>query len=406
MLGAIGDDSTGPFASIAKNLICTAASAILIFKMATSNSAANRIDYLDWLRGFAVAGMFEVHCYDAWLGGAARHSSFFGWTQFSGTLPAPLFLFISGITFALITKSMRRKGVEPDKVAARTIRRGAEILGLGLLFRVQEFVLGQPAAPVSDLARVDVLNVIGITIMGMGILCWLVRRPLAAALAAIGVATAISMLTPPLWNSWRPDWLPWYLESYINGVHNLGVPQAWLFPIFPWTAFGFAGLAVGFFVFSEWAGRHRSQSLALVGVVGIAAFFLAEWFDALPMHLYAVYDYWHTSPAFFLARVGVVMAIIAAAYAWCRWGLGSVGFSPFQQLGRTSLLVYWVHIEFVYGRFTILTQQAQSIWTATLGLIVIFVGMLLLSIARTKAKGHGREILTWIRRLPQVATGD
>lgn len=100
------------------------------------------------------------------------------------------------------------------------------------------------------------------------------------------------------------------------------------------------------------------------------------------------------------------MAIIAVAYAWCRWGLGSVGFSPFQQLGRTSLLVYWVHIEFVYGRFTILTKQAQSIWTATLGLLVIFVGMLLLSIARTKAKGHGRKILAWIRRLPQVATGD
>ena len=406
MLGAIGDDSTGPFATIGKNLICAAGSAILIFKMATSNSAANRIDYLDWLRGFAVAGMFEVHCYDAWLGGAARHSSFFGWTQFSGTLPAPLFLFISGITFALITKSMRRKGVEPNKVAARTIRRGAEILGLGLLFRVQEFVLGQPAAPVSDLGRVDVLNVIGITIMGMGVLCWLVRRPLAAAVAAMGVAAAVSMLTPPLWNSWRPDWLPWYLESYINGVHNLAVPQPWLFPIFPWAAFGFAGLAVGFFVFSEWAGRHRSQSLALVGAVGIAAFFVAEWFDSLPVHLYAVYDYWHSSPEFFLARVGVVMGISAAAYAWCCWGLGSVGFSPFQQLGRTSLLVYWVHIEFVYGRFTILTKQAQSIWTATLGLLVIFAGMLLLSIARTKAKGHGREILTWIRRLPQVATGD
>ncbi len=374
--------------------------------MPTAKSAANRIDYLDWLRGFAVAVMFEVHCYDAWLGPAARHSSFFGWSQFSGTLPAPLFLFISGITFALITKSMRRKGVEPNKVAARTIRRGAEILGLGLLFRVQEFVLGQPAAPVSDLGRVDVLNVIGITIMGMGVLCWLVRRPIGTVFAAIGVATAVSMLTPLLWNRWRPDWLPWYLESYINGVHNLGTPQPWLFPIFPWAAFGFAGLAVGFFVFSEWAANHRSLSLAIVGAVGVAAFLLSEWFDSLPVHLYAIYDYWHTSPAFFLARVGVVMAIVAAADAWCRWGLDSVGFSPFQQLGRTSLLVYWVHIEFVYGRFAILTQQAQSIWMATLGLIIIFIGMLLLSIARTKAKGHGREILAWIRRLPQAATSD
>jgi fucose 4-O-acetylase-like acetyltransferase len=77
-----------------------------------------------------------------------------------------------------------------------------------------------------------------------------------------------------------------------------------------------------------------------------------------------------------------------------------------KQLGQTSLLVYWVHIEFVYGRFTILTQQAQSIWTATLGLVAIFVAMLLLSIARTKTKSRSAEILARIRRLPQAAEGD
>lgn len=374
--------------------------------MATKGRITTRVDYIDWLRGLAVVGMFEVHCYDAWLGGTARRSSFFHLTQFSGTLPAPLFIFLSGITFALITDGMRRKGAEPNKIATRTIRRGAEILALGLLFRLQEFVLGQPWAPRTDLARVDVLNVIGIAIMAMGATCWIVRGRLANALVAAAIAAGIAMATPPLWTTWRPHWLPWYLESYINGVHNLGVPQPWLFPIFPWTAFAFAGLAVGFFLFSDWAAQHRSQALGIVGAAGVAAFFLAEWFDSNPVHLYAVYDYWHTSPSFFLARVGIVMGTIAAGYAWCHWGLGSRGFSPFKQLGQTSLLVYWVHIEFVYGRFTILTQQAQSIWTATLGLIVIFVAMLLLSIARTKTKGCGAEILARIRRLPQAAWGE
>ncbi len=374
--------------------------------MAMGAKNTNRIDYLDWLRGLAVVGMFEVHCYDAWLGGAARQSSFFRWTQLSGTVPAPLFILLSGITFALITDGMRRKGVQPNRIAARTIRRGAEIFALGLLFRVQEYVLGQPWAPRTDLGRVDVLNMIGLSIMAMGVACWLVRGRLANALFAASIAAAISLLTPPLWTTWRPHWLPWYLASYIDGVHTFGVPQPWLFPVFPWAAFAFAGLALGFFLFSDWASNHRSQALGLVGLGGVAAFLLSEWFDSRRTHLYAVYDYWHTSPAFFLARVGIVMGVISAGYAWCRWGLARTGFSPLKQLGQTSLLVYWVHIEFVYGRFTILTQQAQSIWTATLGLVVIFLAMLLLSIARTKTKGRSAEILAWVRRLPQAAEGD
>ncbi|HEY6465045.1 MAG TPA: heparan-alpha-glucosaminide N-acetyltransferase domain-containing protein, partial [Candidatus Acidoferrales bacterium] len=192
VLVAIGHDSTGTSAKGWKNLIWRAGSAILVMTMATKGSNANRIDYLDWLRGFAVLGMFEVHCYDAWLGGSARQSTFFHLTQLSGTVPAPLFIFLSGITFALITTSMRRKGADPNKIAARTIRRGAEIFALGLVFRIQEFVLGQPWAPRTDLARVDVLNLIGLTIMAMGAVCWIVRGRRANALAVVGVATGIA----------------------------------------------------------------------------------------------------------------------------------------------------------------------------------------------------------------------
>jgi fucose 4-O-acetylase-like acetyltransferase len=80
------------------------------------------------------------------------------------------------------------------------------------------------------------------------------------------------------------------------------------------------------------------------------------------------------------------MVIFSAVYAWCKWGLGQRGFSPLAQLGQTSLLVYWVHIEFVYGRFSILPKRAVGIRTASLGLLAIFVSMLLLSMMRTRLK--------------------
>jgi uncharacterized membrane protein len=357
----------------------------------------HRLAYIDWMRGLACLLMFQTHCYDSWLGGSARQSKFIGWSQLGGTLPAPLFLFLAGVSFALVTDKMRRKGVSANQIAATTIRRGAEIYALGLLFRVQEFVLGQPWAPWTDLLRVDVLNTIGLSMMLMGLACRCTRTRSANIIFAAAIAAGIAMATPPLWTTWRPHWLPWYLESYINGVHTYPVPQPWLFPIFPWTAFAFAGLAVGFLLFSEWATNNLAQATALFGIAGAAMCYLSSRLDANSVHLYAVYDYWHTSPDFFLARVGILLMIIFAAYAWCRWGLGHVGFSPLIQIGQTSLLVYWVHIEFVYGRFSILPKRAETIPMATLGLLIIFTAMVLLSLARTRSKGHGAEIVAWFR---------
>ena len=84
---------------------------------------------------------------------------------------------------------------------------------------------------------------------------------------------AIALLTPPLWTTWRPDWLPWPIESYINGVHNLGAPQAWLFPIFPWSAFAFAGLAVGFLLQSANGTKlHEGKAFACGGTRGCVSF--------------------------------------------------------------------------------------------------------------------------------------
>jgi hypothetical protein len=263
---------------------------------------------------------------------------------------------------------------------------------------LQEYLAAWGWAPWSDLFRVDILNTIGVSMMLMGILCWIVltlqgaaSQTLQLAIAAAGSAMAIALLTPPVWTTWRPDWLPWPLESYINGVHNLGTPQAWLFPIFPWTGFAFSGLAVGFALQRAWAKRHEGAAFACAGLAGIALICVARWLDARPQSLYVNYDYWHTSPNFFLLRLGMLLIILSACYAWCRWGAAQWGFSPLIQLGQTSLLVYWVHIEFVYGRVSILPKHAQSIFGATVGLLTIFLMMLVLSIARTRLKKQGAD---------------
>jgi uncharacterized membrane protein len=363
-----------------------------------------RIDYLDWLRGFACLGMFEVHCYDAWLGGPAREGTFFRLSQFSGTIPAPFFIFLSGISCALVSDQMRRKGASASEIATRIIRRGAEIFGLGLFFRVQEYLLGLPGAPTSDLLRVDVLNLIGLSLLFMGVLLRLSESRPVRVILATAIALGIACATPPLWTTWRPHWLPWFIESYINGVHIYNAPQPWLFPVFPWTGFAFAGLAVGTVLLSDWSAKNQAQATAWLAAIGTGLFFLSEWLDRRSQ-LYAVYDYWHTSPNFFLARVGICLVVTWLGYAWCRWGLGQVGFSPLIQLGRASLLVYWVHIEFVYGRFSILPKASEGIGMATFGLLIITAAMVLLALARLSWKKPGPEIIARLRQVSSSGTG-
>ncbi len=380
-----------------------------------------RLAYIDWMRGLACVLMFQTHAYDSWLSPAARKSTFFLWSQLGGTFPAPLFVFLAGVSFALVTERLRAKGAARNAIARTTIQRGAEIFGMGLLFRVQEFALGYPSAPWTDLLRVDILNILGLSMMLMGVLCWLVAAGaepgapsfagtaasarLRNIFAALAAAALVALVTPPLWTTHRPRWLPWFLESYVNGVHIFKEPQPWLFPLFPWAAFAFAGLAAGFLLFSEYAQKKQAVVVAALGGAGILACLFSVFFDRARVRLYAVYDYWHTSPNFFLMRCGLLLLILFLVYAWCRWGLALKGFSPIVQLGKTSLLVYWVHIEFVYGGFSILPKGKCSVAQASAGLLVIFLAMLALSLARTGLKKDGLRAFLARLKNSRVAAG-
>jgi uncharacterized membrane protein len=412
------------------------------------------------MRGLACVLMFQTHCYDSWLSPSNRRTTFFMYSQLGGTFPAPLFLFVAGISFALVTEKLRQKALPPAQIARSTIRRGAEIFAFGLLFRLQEYIVSWGWAPKSDLLRVDVLNTIGLSMMLMGVMCWMVGAFFAGrsntegapsfprsvrkgpalseqsepkgweteklgaipyptvvlALTAAATALLISLLTPLLYTTWRPTWLPWPLETYVDGVHNLGVPQQGIFPVFPWTGFAFAGLAVGFILQSQWARAHESRIFFSLGAAGVVLIEFSRWLDAQPRQLYPVYDYWLTSPQFFLIRVGMLLVIMTEAYAWCRWVIGSRwvignwvvgrlrlaqwGFSPLIQLGQASLLVYWVHIEFVYGRVSILPKHKMSIGGASVGLLVITLAMLALAWIRTKTKGRGADVFARLRLDP------
>jgi len=354
--------------------------------------------------------MFQTHCYDSWLNSEARQTTFFAWSRLGGTLPAPFFIFLAGLSVALVTEKLREKGIARDEIARQIVFHGAEVFGLGILFRIQEFVLGLPRSPWTDLFRVDVLNILGLSMMLLGAVCWLAGSGSPAAarnrslVAAVAAAAAVALATPGLWTIWRPKFLPWPLESYVNGVHIFNLPQPWLFPLFPWAAFAFAGLTVGFWMFTALARKLVGCSFALLGAAGVAICGFSVLFYRMPVQMFGAYDYLHTSPSFFLMRCGILLAILSFAYGWCRWGLARAGFSPLAHLGKTSLLVYWVHIELVYGRFSILPKGQCSLGKATSGLIAIFAAMLALSLfwTRWKQRKSRATSATQLQRSPAM----
>jgi uncharacterized membrane protein len=363
-----------------------------------------RLAYIDWMRGLACVLMIQAHCYDSWLNAEARKTALYRWSQEISTLAAPIFLFLCGVSFALVSEGLRQKKSPTQEIVKTALLRGVQILGFGFLLRLQEFVLGYPKSPWTDLFKVDVLNILGVSILLMAVFWRITASPEAGTSAsdhasqylqnwrdrAIGlsllIAAILAVATPPLWTTHRLRFLPWALESYINGVHTFDAPVPWVFSIFPWCGFAFVGLAFGLFLFSDFAQRREAAALAAVAAIGAVACAASLWWDNSSVKIYAVYDYWHSSPNFFLMRCGILLLLAFAIFVWCRWGVGAKGFSPCIQMGRTSLLVYWAHIEFVYGRLSILPKGRSNIALSTVGMLVIFAAMLGLSIWRTNAK--------------------
>lgn len=297
-----------------------------------------RRDYLDWLRGVGVVIMIWAHTIDAWTRDADR-ASHFRWALVVGGFGAPIFLFLAGITLALAAGARLRRGGQSADVAALARRRGWQVFGLAFLFRLQSWLIsgGDPAR---SLLKVDILNVMGIS-MVIAAAVWALGRDsrhrawwLAAAAALVALTTPLVRAMPVL--DALPDPLEWYLRPN---------PGRTTFTLFPWSAFLLAGAAVG-----QWldvaadaaAERRVAIRLSVVGPAVAAGGYLAS---LLPP-IYAQTSFWTSSPTFFFIRLGILLSAVPLAYVWCRRATGP---SPLRQLGMASLFVYWVHVELVYG---------------------------------------------------------
>src|SRR5262249_51575642 len=99
----------------------------------------------------------------------------------------------------------------------------------------------------------------------------------------------------------------------------------------------------------------------------------------LPYSLYPKSDFWLNSPGLIFCKVGVAMLLGSAAYLWTEYL--STGWSFVRQLGTTSLVVYWTHVELEYGPLAADYRQTLGPFATFVLAIFMVVVMLGVSIA-------------------------
>ena len=340
--------------------------------------------------------MIQLHTSHGWLLPSARHGDYWDATQFFGGLAAPLFLLLAGAGLGLQWSATATSVAETPRALAR----GAQLIVLGYGLRLQMWIvdgaayarhitypgvilliggyglayfctwrlsrgqscaLWQPltaAAAIGaglawafifdskradGLIRVDVLQCIGASLMVLSLVGARAERRRARYFAALAVCVAVAT---PWMQSWVPGPLPGALAGYFAQWPSAdGQRVIALFPLFPWLAFAAIGVLIGL----AW-GRVQDaaeleallvRQIALGAVLALLTnpgWFPARWI-ATPEPLAALARLTYKA-ALCCAMLGPALALSRAPKPIR---------APIELLGRTSLLVYWVHLQFAFG---------------------------------------------------------
>ena len=337
--------------------------------------AVGRRGYLDWTRGLAVLVMIQAHVLDSWTRIDVRTTPAFAWSMIVAGFGAPLFLFLAGVSVAMSAGSKSRRTGDESAATIAVVKRGAWIFLLAFLFRIQAWILGWGSP--RTLLKVDILNIMGPSIVAAAAVWGAFRSRVPRAVAFAAMAAALALVSPVVRSTAALDAVPDAVEAYLRPLSGFAS-----FCIFPWTGFVFGGACVGVLLDAARTARLESQLNKWLAVTGLGLTASAYAASFLPTP-YVPSEFWGGSPAFFALRVGLLTAAIPLAYWWERLPVGP-SWSPLRQLGRSSLFIYWIHVELVYGLISLPIHKtfthAQS-WAAYVAFVML---MLVLSIQKDR----------------------
>jgi len=352
-----------------------------------------RYQFLDVYRGIVVLLMIQGHVVREFLLEPLQNTASFRLHELFHGITGPGFLFGAGITFGITAQTRWNDYLSFSPSLWKRVKKIVLLLGIAYALHLPFLSLSKTlthatAEQWNDLWNFDVLQCIGfgILILQLTVISMRKERWFVFSLATLMVVALYS--APWVWREGGS--IPQFLSNALTGSTGS------TYPLIPNAAFLFAGALVSYeFLRSVKLGKE-AQFVKRLAIAAVGLHVLGFALDKLPFQTYAPYDYWSTSPNFFLMRIGLLTGVMLAGYAWCRWGPALWGFSPVIELGRQSLLVYWVHVQLAYGGLSILKKRAQDIPTATAGVIALTLAMIALAAFRNRTQARPfREWVSW-----------
>ena len=333
--------------------------------------ASQRLLYLDWVRGLAALIMLQGHVFQSFLRDDLRNGGPYMWSQFLGGMPPAVFLFLLGVTFSFLMHSQERKGVAAGGRFFAALKRSAYLFAAAFAFRLQMWLFSIDKSPWTDLFRVDILNCMGLALLVLAPMAVFRTEERIRHCAILGVAIAAAA---PVISGLEWSGSPALVRNYVIPDHNF-------FGFFPWAAFVAFGMSAGSILRLVKPADVPSM-MQWFGWGGLALAFVAYAGSNIPFSVYGNSDFWLNGPALVFIKLGAILIFVAFAWVW-NIRTTAATWSWIRQFGMTSLLVYWVHIELVYGRWFGVLKDQLTVGQTVFAAVVTIALMLGLSMLRT-----------------------
>jgi hypothetical protein len=220
---------------------------------------------------------------------------------------------------------------------------------IGLVFLVG-YVLHLPKFSLSEMLNlteaemitfynVDVLQCIAAGLLLLLIMKLLFSKEKVFYTVLLLITLIFIFLSPFVWQYDFTKILPMWLANYFNSKHGS------LFPLFPWLGFMFTGAitAIYFLCLKEQAEHKRFiKYLMLTGLTFVIISYLMLS-QLTPVWIKTI----NPNPFFFMQRLGYVLLLLVVC--WHYDLKSNIKKSFILDFSRESLLVYWLHLSFIFA---------------------------------------------------------
>jgi uncharacterized membrane protein len=338
--------------------------------------------FVDLLRGWALLVMIEVHVFNVLLLPELKSTSWFNVLNFVNGLVAPSFLFISGFAFTISTKDKTGELRRFDYPFWKKLGRILLIILAGYslhlpILSLRRLMHFYSRETLISFYNVDILQCIGIGLLFLFLLKLVIKSEKIYNVIIIFVLLISVLFSPIIWKTDFTSFINIPLANYFNIMNGS------FFPIFPWVGFLLVGVLCCKIYLRARENNEEKKSILLFVLSGIIMAVLGHLFISPALNIFHC-DH-KANPFFFVQRLGYVVLLLSACWFYIKIRQTKTSFVL--DVGRESLIVYWLHLQLLYRRFYHETSFASlngdkfDVWgciivTISLAVLMIFIAKL------------------------------